>query len=110
MDRLSLHYVLSLRKFHVGVTMVDLDFLRKTSYNGYKPSYWHSVGTKPLSHLTVGQLVDIAAERRGTREAVVSVYQGHRFTFSEARDKVNVVTNKWRNGVQTFPKYIICNF
>jgi len=39
--------------------------------------------------------VDIAAERWSTREAVVSLYQGHRITFSEARDKVSLITNKW---------------
>jgi hypothetical protein len=59
-------------------------------------SYWHNMGTEPLSHLTFGQLVDIAAERWGDREAVVSVYQEHRFTFSEVRDKVGLLSLIWK--------------
>jgi hypothetical protein len=51
-----------------------------------KPSYWHSPGTEPLSSLTVGQLLDIAAERWGDREAVV--FQHHRMTYKQVRDKV----------------------
>jgi hypothetical protein len=52
------------------------------------PSYWHSPGTEPLSPLTMGQLLDVAAERWGDREAVVSVFQDHRLTFKQVRDKV----------------------
>jgi hypothetical protein len=72
--------------------MMKLIAYRSIAPNGYKHSYWHSLGTEPLSHLTVGQLVDIAAECWGDREALVSVYQDHRFTFSEARDKVTSIT------------------
>jgi acyl-CoA synthetase (AMP-forming)/AMP-acid ligase II len=55
-----------------------------------KPSYWHSPGTKPLSHLTVGQLLDIAAERWGDREAVI--FKHHRMTYEQVRDKVNCIS------------------
>ncbi|PNF13825.1 hypothetical protein B7P43_G12428 [Cryptotermes secundus] len=57
--------------------------------NGHKPSYWHSLGTEPMTHHTIGQLVDIAAERWGDKEALLSLYQDHRITFSEARDKAD---------------------
>ena len=56
--------------------------------NGYKHSYWHGVGTEPMRHLTVGHLVDMAAERWTDREAFVSVYEGLRLTFGEAREQV----------------------
>jgi hypothetical protein len=58
-----------------------------------KPSYWHSPGTEPLSPLTLGQLLDVAARRWGDREAVVSVFQNHRVTFKQVRDKVNFYFN-----------------
>jgi hypothetical protein len=48
------------------------------------------VATQPLSHLTIGQLVDVAAERWPDAEALVSVYQGLRLTFGEAREKVSL--------------------
>ena len=54
----------------------------------YRPSYWHQPGTEPLCALTLGQVADIAAERWGDREALKSLYQGHRFTFRELRDEV----------------------
>jgi hypothetical protein len=54
----------------------------------YIPSYWHQPGTEPLCALTLGQVVDIAADRWGDKEALKSLYQGHRFTFTEVRDEV----------------------
>jgi len=54
-----------------------------------RPSYWHNVGTDPLSSVTMGQVIDIAADRWGDREAFVSLYQGHRLTFSAARHEVS---------------------
>ncbi|KAJ4435734.1 hypothetical protein ANN_18351 [Periplaneta americana] len=58
-------------------------------YRKYKPSYWHNPGAEPLCCLTLGQLVDQAVEQWGDKEAMVSLYQGHRFTFREARDKAD---------------------
>lgn len=52
----------------------------------FKPSYIHTQGSRPLCALTIGQLIDIAAEKWKDREAIVSIYQDHRFTFSEVRD------------------------
>jgi hypothetical protein len=72
--------------------MMKLNACRNIAPSGYKPSYLHSLGAEPLSYVTVGQLVDIAAEHWGDKEALVSVYQDHRLTFSEARDKVTFIT------------------
>jgi hypothetical protein len=74
--------------------MSKFNFYCKTASSEYRPSYWHSTGTEPLSYLKIGQLVDIRAEWWRVREALVSVYQGLRFTFSEARDKV-IFIMKW---------------
>jgi hypothetical protein len=63
--------------------------LRATLSDGGRLSYWHSLGTEQLSPLTVGQLVDIAADRRTDGEALVSVYEGLRLTFGEARQQVS---------------------
>jgi hypothetical protein len=73
--------------------MMKVNACRSIVPNGYKPSYWHNLGAAPLSYLTVGQIVDIAAEHWGDKEALVSVYQDHRLTFSEAREKVTFITN-----------------
>lgn len=67
-----------------------LNILRETLPSGYKHSYWHNLGTEPLCHLTLGQLVDIAADRWRDDEALVSVYQDLRLTFGEAREKVSL--------------------
>lgn len=65
-------------------------FLRARLQYGYKHSYFNNAGTEPLCHLTVGQLVDIAAEHRTDGEAFVSVSQGLRLTFGEAREQVSL--------------------
>jgi hypothetical protein len=38
--------------------------------------------------MTEGQLIDIAAEQWPDKEAFISLYQGHRYTFAEVREKV----------------------
>jgi hypothetical protein len=48
----------------------------------------HNPGIKPLSALTVGHLVDIAADAWADRAAIVSLFQGHSYTFAEVREKV----------------------
>ncbi|XP_021915735.1 acyl-CoA synthetase family member 2, mitochondrial-like [Zootermopsis nevadensis] len=55
----------------------------------HKPSYLHNPGIEPISALTVGQLVDIAADKWPDKEAIVSVFQGHRYTFAEVREKTD---------------------
>jgi hypothetical protein len=53
-----------------------------------EPSYWNEAGKKPLAPLTLGRMVDLAAELWGDKEAFLSLYQGHRFSYREVRDKV----------------------
>jgi hypothetical protein len=53
-----------------------------------KLSYLHNTGTEPLQSLTLGRVIDIAVERWDDKIAFVSLYQGHSFTYREARDKV----------------------
>ncbi|XP_068223553.1 medium-chain acyl-CoA ligase ACSF2, mitochondrial-like [Palaemon carinicauda] len=48
-------------------------------------SYLHNVGSWSFHEKTVGQLLDAADRKYGNREAVVSVHQGIRKTFSEVR-------------------------
>jgi hypothetical protein len=55
----------------------------------YKPSYTHGVGTEPLFALTLGQVVQNAADKWGEREAFYSVYEGKRYTFRQAQQEVN---------------------
>ncbi|XP_063241758.1 LOW QUALITY PROTEIN: medium-chain acyl-CoA ligase ACSF2, mitochondrial-like [Bacillus rossius redtenbacheri] len=54
-----------------------------------RPSYWQQPGPEPLICLTAGQLVDWAGERYGAREAVVSAYQGVRWSFARAAREAN---------------------
>jgi len=65
-------------------------FLRATLPYRYKHSYFNNAGTEPLCHRTLGQLLDVAAERRPDGEAFVSVYQGLRYSFGEAREQVSL--------------------
>jgi fatty-acyl-CoA synthase len=60
----------------------------RTPASTYKPSYMHYPGTEPLFALTLGQLVEQAAEKWGEREAVVSLYENMRYTFRQAQEKV----------------------
>ncbi|KAK7082676.1 Acyl-CoA synthetase member 2 mitochondrial, partial [Halocaridina rubra] len=48
-------------------------------------SYVHKPGSWPLFGITIGQLMDSAATRFGDREALVSIHQGIRTTFTEAK-------------------------
>lgn len=54
----------------------------------YKPSYIHGVGKEPLVALTLGQLIQNAADKWGEREAIYSVYEGKRYSFKEAQEEV----------------------
>lgn len=55
----------------------------------YKPSYIHCPGDEPLFALTLGQLVQKAAEQWGEREALVSVYEEQRYSFRELLEKAD---------------------
>ncbi|XP_046474559.1 medium-chain acyl-CoA ligase ACSF2, mitochondrial isoform X1 [Neodiprion pinetum] len=63
---------------------------RSTSASGENgTSYISNPGSYPLLEKTVGQLLDVAAERFPNRESVVSVHQNMRMTFSEARKRAD---------------------
>ncbi|XP_050439946.1 medium-chain acyl-CoA ligase ACSF2, mitochondrial-like [Adelges cooleyi] len=53
-----------------------------------KPSYYKGIQNEPLINMTVGQLVDLAAETYPKREAIVSVQQNRRITFLELKHEV----------------------
>lgn len=52
------------------------------------PSYYHNFGTEPLVYRTLGQNFDLAAEKYGDREAIVSCQDQKRYTFTEMQEKV----------------------
>ncbi|XP_037799313.1 medium-chain acyl-CoA ligase ACSF2, mitochondrial-like [Penaeus monodon] len=54
-------------------------------------SYVSTPGSEPLLGLSVGQAVDRAERRFGDREAVVSVHQGVRKTFSQVKEESDLV-------------------
>ncbi|XP_063229834.1 medium-chain acyl-CoA ligase ACSF2, mitochondrial-like [Bacillus rossius redtenbacheri] len=54
-----------------------------------KPSYWHEPQGSRCLPITVGQLAEWAAEEWGDREALVSVHQGIRWSFKEAKEKAD---------------------
>ncbi|XP_050435536.1 medium-chain acyl-CoA ligase ACSF2, mitochondrial-like isoform X3 [Adelges cooleyi] len=54
-----------------------------------KPSYYKGIQNEPLTNMTVGQLVDMAAETYPDREAIVSVQQNRRITFLELKNEVD---------------------
>ena len=56
--------------------------------SAYKPSYTHGVGKEPLVALTLGQLVQNAADKWGERAAFYSVYEGKRYNFKAAQEEV----------------------
>jgi hypothetical protein len=74
-----------------------------------KPSYWHSVGNKPLCALTLGQLADMAAERWADQEAVMSLYQGRNFTFRQLRDKVMTTVIRVIIGL-LYKSVVLCHY
>ncbi|XP_068085265.1 medium-chain acyl-CoA ligase ACSF2, mitochondrial [Anabrus simplex] len=53
-----------------------------------RPSYRHTPGREPLSSLTIGQLLEQASKLWDNREAIVSLYQGHRLSFKDVNDQV----------------------
>jgi hypothetical protein len=65
-----------------------LAVLFRAPVSTFKPSYIHCPGTEPLFALTLGQLVEKAAEKWGDREALASLYEGKRYTFKEALEEV----------------------
>jgi hypothetical protein len=60
----------------------------RSPISAYKPSYLHCPGAVPLFALTLGQLVQKAAEQWGERKALVSVYEEQSYSFKEVLEKV----------------------
>nr|CAD7398218.1 unnamed protein product [Timema cristinae] len=57
---------------------------------GYpRPSYWFETGSEPLLPLTLGQLIEWAAEEYADKEALVSVHENVRWTFKEAKERAD---------------------
>ncbi|CAG2065588.1 unnamed protein product, partial [Timema podura] len=54
-----------------------------------RPSYWFETGSEPLLSITLGQLIEWAAEEYADKEALVSVYENVRWTFKEAKEKAD---------------------
>ncbi|XP_075218574.1 medium-chain acyl-CoA ligase ACSF2, mitochondrial-like [Lycorma delicatula] len=52
-------------------------------------SYWHNPGSEPLKQLTVGNLVDKAAERWKEDPGLISAHQGSVLSFGEIKKQVD---------------------
>ncbi|XP_065202713.1 medium-chain acyl-CoA ligase ACSF2, mitochondrial-like [Planococcus citri] len=61
-----------------------------------KLSYWKGDDSDPLKNLTIGQLVEQAAERYVDRIAI-SAYGGNRFTFAEVLEKIDILAAAFAN-------------
>ena len=53
------------------------------------PSYSHGVASEPLIGMTIGDMLDQVAARHGANEAVVSVFENKRLTYTALLDEVN---------------------
>lgn len=53
-----------------------------------KPSYYKGPKYESLKYMTVGHLIDEAAEKYPNREAIVSVHQNRKITFSDLKHEV----------------------
>ncbi|XP_069678146.1 medium-chain acyl-CoA ligase ACSF2, mitochondrial-like isoform X2 [Periplaneta americana] len=60
-----------------------------TPFTKMVPSYWHNPGQAPQTPHTLGRLLDIADDRWGDREALLSLHEDRRLTFREARETVD---------------------
>ncbi|KAL4113744.1 hypothetical protein QTP88_017321 [Uroleucon formosanum] len=54
-----------------------------------KPSYYKGPKHESLKFMTVGNLIDEAAEKYPNREAIVSVHQNRKITFSDLKHEVD---------------------
>nr|CAD7439607.1 unnamed protein product [Timema bartmani] len=73
-----------------SANLVSGDFGMSLQDKGYpRPSYLFETGSEPLLPLTVGQLIEWAAEEYADKEALVSVNENVRWTFKEAKKKAD---------------------
>ncbi|XP_069682962.1 medium-chain acyl-CoA ligase ACSF2, mitochondrial-like [Periplaneta americana] len=73
----------------VHVLIVKRYCSTKTWQRPFKPSYWYNPGSEPLTPMTTGQLVELAADKWGDKEALVSMHQKHRLTFKQVCEKAD---------------------
>nr|CAD7408517.1 unnamed protein product [Timema poppensis] len=67
-----------------------MDYYQRLQGMGYsRPSYWFETGSEPLLPITLGQLIEWAAEEYADKEVLVSVYENVRWTFKEAKEKAD---------------------
>lgn len=64
-------------------------YFRKCNQDRRRPAYFHNPGSEPLRAITTGRLLDLAAERYGTRKAIVSVHEGQELTFHQVKEQVS---------------------
>lgn len=83
--RINVNFVLSLRN---GFLYRNRLILCTVLLHRYK-SYYHNNGSEPLHYITYGQLANIAADRWGDRQFVVSHSEGKSFTFNEITERAN---------------------
>nr|CAD7263121.1 unnamed protein product [Timema shepardi] len=73
-----------------GTLRVDWAQIPRLQDKGYpRPSYLFETGYEPLLPLTIGQLIEWAAEEYADKEALVSVKENVRWTFKQAKEKAD---------------------
>src|SRR4051812_47952394 len=63
--------------------------MARTMAAGTQPSYAHGISATPLIGQTIGDRLDQAAAEFGGHEALVSVFEGRRFTYADLRQEVD---------------------
>ena len=85
------HLPLSMRPFAaVGFSILGrIGRRQQTSHSRDGISCLQGLSTEPLMDLTVGQLLDNAAERLGDADALVAVHQDIRWSWARLRDEAD---------------------
>ncbi|XP_014279845.1 medium-chain acyl-CoA ligase ACSF2, mitochondrial-like [Halyomorpha halys] len=52
-----------------------------------KPAYYHNPGSERLRAITTGQLINLAAEKWPTRDAIISLHEGKKLTFTQLKEQ-----------------------
>ncbi|KAF2897794.1 hypothetical protein ILUMI_08381 [Ignelater luminosus] len=78
----------SVRGFTIRIPSYLKNSLRCTHYHT-KLSYRHNPGKEPLRSLTVGNLIQLTAERYPERMALISKHQNDRLTYQELLEKAD---------------------
>ncbi|XP_063917984.1 medium-chain acyl-CoA ligase ACSF2, mitochondrial-like [Zophobas morio] len=70
--------------------------LQTTKKSIRKPSYIHHIGEQPLQYITIGRLLENAADKFGDRKAIISTHQNQSVTFSELLQKADKLAASFR--------------